>query len=461
MSTTAISRPIFTFFLLLAVLCITYQPTLAQFPDQFELNSFLYNAPPKTFEADFFRPTRNNVAAAMISSPPALKSQNRKFLAKTPEHDMHFRKILRQQEAATIRDPGQAAMVADDQLVLKGRGVSHSLQTSDDDVYEVESAPMEMKSRDQPFRSPRFGNQYDHHRFPNPSLPHRHPRHHPRGDTYLRRQFPAEIEASDPDENEGVSDESSGENEGNNQEVPVSVSFQSNIDHSAYEAPDQPEQNGSGEQNANEGEWSNHHKIMPLEGEPEEPFFKEFNSQHQHQRGNKPRGHHSASGFGRQYNPGADNAQQNMHFSMGVLNDDSTPSFRAAKAPKRGNPNPSSSFQHQQQPYTHIQYMQMMPAAVQSNAAPAEHHSKHRGFGSSDEFRSPSWGPSPALHEQSRVQHEQELFGSPPVAGSKFDGKPMESSWLDMGAYSSGKGAFGWYSDVPVAGNHPGMHKKK
>ncbi|KAH9406127.1 hypothetical protein TYRP_013729 [Tyrophagus putrescentiae] len=138
----AISRPKSgtTVFLLLPILAV--------------LNSFLYNAPPKTFEADFFRggPPRHHglnknaaaaAAAAMMSSPvpPALRSQNRKFLAKTPEHDKHFATILRQQDAATIRDPSQAAMVADDQMVLRGRGVSHSLQTSDDDVYEVESAP--------------------------------------------------------------------------------------------------------------------------------------------------------------------------------------------------------------------------------------------------------------------------------------------------------------------------------
>lgn len=502
----AISRPKSgtTVFLLLPILAVV----TAQFPDQFELNSFLYNAPPKTFEADFFRGgprhhhglNKNAAAAAMMSSPvpPALRSQNRKFLAKTPEHDKHFATILRQQDAATIRDPSQAAMVADDQMVLRGRGVSHSLQTSDDDVYEVESAPMEMKSR-LPYRGPR-GFQPNGHRgggFP--------PNPHFQGGGYHRRaQFGAtpEIEASEPEENDGEGGGGGeGGNEGGNTGVPVSVSFESNIDHSAYEAPeqpDQPEQNQHQQRENNnhndEDDWSAppRHKIMPLDGEPEEPSFNRVfpgGTPPQSGRGNRPRGGGPQS-----------MAQQNMHFSMGIANDEgngnggggeSSYQSRPPARPHRGhhsNPGSSSSFQHQQQPYTHIQYMHMMPASVQSSAS-AEHSRPGRGSGnggyvgpssmssspsSSDEFRSPDWGPSsPALHEQSRAQHERELFGAPPVPGSKLDlGKtPMESSWLDMGAYSSGKGAFGWYSDVPVAGGggngggnsgggHQIMHKK-
>src|SRR5690606_7891181 len=110
---------------------------------------------------------------------------NHKYLAKTPEHDHHFQTILRQQEAATIKDPGQAAMVASDQMDLKSRGVRNSLQTSDDDVYELESAPVERHMKSTPFRS--------------------------RSERYQPLEEPSEE---------------------SNMELPVSVSFESNIDHS-------------------------------------------------------------------------------------------------------------------------------------------------------------------------------------------------------------------------------------
>lgn len=28
------------------------------------------------------------------------------------------------------------------------------------------------------------------------------------------------------------------------------------------------------------------------------------------------------------------------------------------------------------------------------------------------------------------------------------------SGWLDMGAWTGGKGSFGWYADYPVGGKH-------
>lgn len=34
------------------------------------------------------------------------------------------------------------------------------------------------------------------------------------------------------------------------------------------------------------------------------------------------------------------------------------------------------------------------------------------------------------------------------------------SGWLDMGAWTGGKGSFGWYADYPVGGKHHGYGRK-
>ncbi|KPM10068.1 hypothetical protein QR98_0086160 [Sarcoptes scabiei] len=73
---------------------------------------------------------------------PKVPSKNYQYFTKTPERDHHYATILKQQKQATIRHPYQVIQVAKDQTSLRGHMLRNTLQTSDDDVYEVESAPV-------------------------------------------------------------------------------------------------------------------------------------------------------------------------------------------------------------------------------------------------------------------------------------------------------------------------------
>lgn len=338
-----------------------------------------------------------------------LVSQNRKYLAKSPEHDAHFRTILRQQEAATIKDPGQAAMVASDQMELRGR-LRHSLQTSDDDVYEVESAPV-MKST---------------------------PYHRASGSRHRKqRQEPPREQAED-------------------MELPVSVNFESNIDHT-YE-PQQQQQQQYQQQAPKRHRSVAYDNQMPMkfieDGEPTEPDDDGPDDKYE-----------------RQYPPVA----QNMHFSMGLGNEEdgsnhnddtnNVPPRPSVGYRQRSSRSKAASYHQKQQPahYHQVQYNQAPVDDYQQEKQPryyAQTESEYRGPGSYS-------ASAPATSHQYMQRGGPDLYASQPQGHSPKYGKaaatpphhPMESSWLDMGAYSSGKGAFGWYSDVPVGGTQ--AEKKK
>ncbi|KAJ6218586.1 hypothetical protein RDWZM_009743 [Blomia tropicalis] len=382
------------------------------FPDQFEMNSFLYNSPPKDYEEDFFNPRirlqndeaySNYAGEAHVPSnnkwihrgsssggrkPNSMISQNRKFFTKTPEHDKHFATILRQQEAATIKDPDQAVMVANDQMGVRGR-MHHSLQTSDDDVYEVESAPVMMKSS--PYRPRRQG----------------------------RKRDP--VSESEPD---------------NDADLPVSVNFESTIDHTYKQPANKPE-----------GHIKHHREFSKFmdedDGEPTEPNYSRHNRR-------PSSGYHRKRSSYKEPTMGSPGHNENFHFSMGMTdeeNDNSNIQHRPRQFDSHSRANvhegrgrsrtkdssllsgPSSSATYHHSPYQQVQYNHetldnYQPEKVRHHLEDDEFRAKRSSFGSS---------------------------GSAHSNGKKP--RPMESSWLDMGAYSSGKGAFGWYSDIPVGGN--------
>lgn len=362
-----------------------FSTSWALFPDQFEMNSFLFNNPPRSFENDFFNPRvplqneddfRFGTAAienAPVSSPTAggvLVSQNRKYLAKSPAHDKHFQSILRQQEAATIRDPGQAAIVASDQMELRRRpGIKYALQTSDDDIYEVESAPM-MKST--PYRASNRRERY---------------------------RKPRDMEEQEQQSERDV-------------ELPVSVSFQSNIDHS-YEPKQHHQQKRD----------PVYEKYLE-EGEPTEPNYS---------------GKYSL----RERRYPARSQSGTMHFSMGQSNQLSndaedrrnvTPYQKQSRTP---NSHRAKHHQYNHSPYQNIQYTHVPTDGYQAATKPHYYKSSMNEYKNGQLLSSPGDNRQPG-HDNS----------------NKYDKNQMESSWLDMGAYSSGKGAFGWYSDVPVGGPH-------
>src|SRR5690606_25272840 len=123
----------------------------------------------------------------------------------------------------------------------------------------------------------------------------------------------------------------------------------------------------------------------------------------------------------RPYNPPSEQvaAHHNMHFSMGsVSNDESSaaaPAYHRGRPGARGHRSKHHSFafhpQHHHKPYSQM--------SASDNYQP-EHKPRHY-HSQSDEFRNVNYGSSPALHEQSLQSHERELFGSPPVPGSKYD----------------------------------------
>lgn len=145
--------------LLAATLLLVLQGTSQAFPRDYSIHPFYGNSP-HMLEMDFpvnskfysalsdnqiplmgGPPASHPVARHPAVTPPHLVSQNRKFFTKTPARDQHFAKILAQQEQATIRSPLQAMKAASDHAATQNK-LRNSLQTSDDDVYEVESAPV-------------------------------------------------------------------------------------------------------------------------------------------------------------------------------------------------------------------------------------------------------------------------------------------------------------------------------
>lgn len=118
----------------------------------------------------------SNVNINLLSNPvaPTITSQNYKYLTKTPERDLHYATILKQQQQATIRNPMQAFQVVRDQANMRGHMLKNSLQTSDDDVYEVESAPVMKATSPYQYSYAHYPHAY---RYPaRPALA--HPHHH-------------------------------------------------------------------------------------------------------------------------------------------------------------------------------------------------------------------------------------------------------------------------------------------
>lgn len=95
-----------------------------------------------------------------------------------------------------------------------------------------------------------------------------------------------------------------------------------------------------------------------------------------------------------------------------------------ARAERAGNQ--ALNFEHQESSHAPPNYAPrpaaLMPAASTSGAAPS----------SADLKTSASYG-----HHQHGGHHGYEHGG-----------------WLDMGAWTGGKGSFGWYADYPVGGKH-------
>ncbi|XP_046910391.2 uncharacterized protein LOC124491739 [Dermatophagoides farinae] len=118
--------------------------------------------PNSQFYSEFLPDNRNLLT--MLSNPltSPMMSQNHRYMIKTPERDLHYATILKQQEQATIRHPFQAFQVAKDQAHMRGHMLRSSLQTSDDDVYEVESAPV-MKATS-PYQFSPFNTQFNNYR---------------------------------------------------------------------------------------------------------------------------------------------------------------------------------------------------------------------------------------------------------------------------------------------------------
>lgn len=336
------------------------------FPVHYSTDPF-YGSTPDMVEMDFpasgFYSTLNgNAPATFGMMPPSAvsveQSQNRKFFTKTPAHDKHFARILKQQNQATIQNPYQAAVVANDHVKSRLR---NTLQTSDDDVYEVESAPVMKRA---PFR---------------------------------RQQQQLYRKSMDGDG-----------------DIPVSLTFDTEIEHPSNYGPNKRQyrrQRVDSERNTGPATISNLNFLLGLaKDDPEDEYG-----------GRDGR---------RQYAAKATSYQS-----------------RVAR-PQKSELRPTSSSN--KDPYQNIQYSPETPHRSRNEdrhtqpPTPPQHQQYH-------------YQSTPAANNQ-RPSHKSPHRTSATASSVATASVPqMDSSWLDMGAYSSGKGAFGWYSDVPVGG---GVNKK-
>lgn len=294
------------------------------------------------------------------------KSQNRKYLARTPAHDKHFEKILRQQDEATVKSPKQALMVASDENRMKSR-LRNALQTSDDDIYEVESAP---PMRSAPYHS---------------------------GATNKRRRPMA---YKKPDEE---------------MELPISVGFESDVDHGNYE---QPKQRSA----------SRHRQSSRYHGGGD------YNLEQSRYRPQKSYPGHST----------------NLDMTLGLSNEDAGMLKMGdyMNAASLTTPATSTAYHHQ-----YATGYSQVPAPV----TPASYYQQQQQQQQSQLYATSPYNPSAyGYNGAASLTPATTMMSSggrvPMATAAIYPTRthPMESAWLDMGAYSSGKGAFGWYSDVPV-----------
>ena len=138
-------------------------------------------------------------------------------------------------------------------------------------------------------------------------------------------------------------------------------------------------------------------------------------------------------------------------------------------------PTGSSSFPSNLHPPTETRDMEVVPS-------PASSSSSHQSLQSMNDYNdqqqvdgdaplgtSSSQDRMPIFQRDPMSQMMSDSDQSPPSMSASGSSRDMEAApshhhghhgggdhhgWLDMGAYSGKKGAFGWYADFPVGGKH-------
>lgn len=326
-------------------------------------------------------------------------SLNRKFLAKSPSHDKHFEKILRQQDEATIRNPSQLVMIANDQAEMRNK-LRNSLQTSDDDIYEVESAP-EMRStpyyRAEPPRA-----KYAHRPMPQLMMP------------VSLRVEPTEYE---PPKHYG----------GYGRSRHGYRSYRK-----SYEEPDKPIALD----------------ITLAQADKQESYPEQYASNSPQASYYQADRHVRRPQHDRQYNPSS-YPSQTVSASMNV---ERQPAYRHAPSVSAYHEQTIDHSQHQSRPnelYSAApNHGQFPPQSIGASVHPSSDGHHEDSYESDGDTRAAVALLQPTMGmESQQILRKAPLEPSPGAQANQLD---HQSAWLDMGAYSSGKGAFGWYSDVPV-----------
>lgn len=370
------------------ILLLLFLPFLEAFPLNYATDPF-YGSNPKMIEMDFEQPSRfystlngNEPSTYGIADMPSegMASQNRKYFIRSPRHDRHFATILHQQNQATIHSPFQAAMVASDHQMRSQ--LRNSLQTSDDDVYEVESAPV---MRSTPY--------------------------HPPAAVYGTRGMYGSRQET---------------------EVPISLSFESQIEHDSAPRYYKPQ--------------SAYYQSFGQGAEALSMAPSEVNGSSSASRGGRGGFGSRRSGgrgsFGNRRNGGRGRGQQSQQMSQMMPQQSMSQQSMRPQMPPLGPPPTDMGGMGGQQGQSG-QQSRSIPSRTQ-----VTHSSRpQRGF---------NLGQHGNQSQQSQMsQTQRSMPGSRSASmsrGQRVRAPKMDSSWLDMGAYSSGKGAFGWYSDVPVGG---------
>nr|XP_027205646.1 protein kinase 4-like [Dermatophagoides pteronyssinus] len=375
----------------------------------------------------------------MLSNPltSSLISQNHRYMTKTPERDLHYQTILKQQEQATIRHPFQAFQLAKDQANMRGHMLRSSLQTSDDDVYEVESAPV-MKTTS-PYQYHSLYSQFNNNNNNNnvyrssSSLSNRY-RLPPLYSYPLNQQLQQQQHYYQQQQQESS-------------QPPIELpSISMSFDPNPYQQQQQSTIN-----------------------ESPSPSYQMYNSPlsyHQLQRKWPQKRFSNWVDFGREN--GRESRTKELTTSIRVA--PFTSSFQPDHYNHNHNQNNNQHSYHyrqQQQPNQHQYEMEPETKNLFMTIGFDQTSSASNNNDNSNDY--------PDTYETSASQQQQKIFNTQlsnnnhsesilPSATTTNQQEKLKknqqqqddptSSWLDMGAYSANKGEFGWFTDTPVIVGH-------
>ncbi|KAH9416487.1 hypothetical protein DERP_014536 [Dermatophagoides pteronyssinus] len=378
----------------------------------------------------------DNRMITMLSNPltSSLISQNHRYMTKTPERDLHYQTILKQQEQATIRHPFQAFQLAKDQANMRGHMLRSSLQTSDDDVYEVESAPV-MKTTS-PYQYHSLYSQFNNNNNNNNNVY--------RSSSSLSNRYRLPPLYSYP-LNQQLQQQHHYYQQQQQESSPPPIELPS-ISMSFDPTPYQQQQSTINE--------------SPL------PSYQMYNSPlsyNQLQRKWPQKRFSNWVDFGREN--GRESRTKELTTSIRVA--PFTSSFQPDHYNHNHNNQHSYHYRQQQQPNQHQYEMEPETKNLFMTIGFDQTSSASNNNDNSNDY--------PDTYETSASQQQQKIFNTQlsnnnhsesilPSATTtnhqqqKFKKQQQQddptSSWLDMGAYSANKGEFGWFTDTPVIVGH-------